>query len=110
MPDSDSGVASGVPMDVTQSLGSQSPGVIPGQQQHGTPGRVGNNSDVGDNSFSHNNGSKQSMVKYGELIILGYNGQLPQGRYYAFPIRVLQIKFWFLWLKWLKFNIPSKMK
>ena len=83
MPDSDSGVASGVPMDVTQSLGSQSPAVIPGQQQLGTPGRVGNNSDVGDNSFSHNNGSKQSMVKYGELIILGYNGQLPQGENWA---------------------------
>ena len=86
MPDSDSGVASGVPMDVTQSLGSQSPGVnlnTSSGQQQGTPGRVGNNSDVGggggDNSFSHNNGSKQLMVKYGELIILGYNGQLPQG-------------------------------
>ena len=86
MPDSDSGVASGVPMDVTQSLGSQSPGVIPGQQQlgGGTPGRVGNNSDVGDNSFSQNNGSKQLMVKYGELIILGYNGQLPQGQFWLF--------------------------
>lgn len=74
MPDSDP-VATGVPMDVTQSLGSQSPGQITGQiGPGGTPGKVHNESD----SFSHN-GTKQSMVKYGELIILGYNGQLPQG-------------------------------
>ena len=78
MPDSDSGVASGVPMDVTHTLGSQSPGQIPGQiAPGGTPGRGSNDAD---NSFSHN-GSKQLMVKYGELIILGYNGQLPQGIY-----------------------------
>lgn len=77
MPDSDSGVASGVPMDVTQSLGSQSPGQILGQiAPGGTPGRTTNDAD---NTFSPLNGSKQLMVKYGELIILGYNGQLPQG-------------------------------
>ena len=74
MPDSDP-VASGVPMDVTQSLGSQSQGQITGQiAPGGTPGRGTSDND----GFSHN-GSKQSMVKYGELIILGYNGQLPQG-------------------------------
>ena len=73
MPDSEP-VPPGVPMDITQSLNLQSPAqntgpIAPG----GTPGR-------GDSdNFSHN-GSKQSMVKYGELIILGYNGQLPQGK------------------------------
>ena len=24
---------------------------------------------------------RQNLVKYGELVILGYNGQLPQGNY-----------------------------
>ena len=76
MPDSDP-VAPGVPMDITQSLSSQSPGPITGQiAPGGTPGRGINDGD----NFSHN-GTKQSMVKYGELIILGYNGQLPQGNY-----------------------------
>lgn len=75
MPDSDS-PASGVPMDVTQSLGSQSPGQITGGQI--PPGNATTRTNTDGEGFPHN-GSKQSMVKYGELIILGYNGQLPQG-------------------------------
>jgi hypothetical protein len=26
------------------------------------------------------NAGRQNLVKYGELVILGYNGQLPQGK------------------------------
>ena len=77
MPDSDS-PASGVPMDVTQSLGSQSPGQITGGQI--PPGNATTRTNTDGEGFPHN-GSKQSMVKYGELIILGYNGQLPQGNF-----------------------------
>ena len=103
MPDSDSGVASGVPMDVTQSLGSQSPGQIPGQiAPGGTPGRGTNDAD---NSFSHN-GSKQLMVKYGELIILGYNGQLPQGIFLFSLLKCLTESFNFTFISSFIFKVP----
>ena len=74
MPDSDP-AATGIPMDITQNLSSPSSAQISGQiSSGGTPLRGGSSEDYSQN------GTKQTMVKYGELIILGYNGQLPQGK------------------------------
>ena len=65
MPDSD---APGLAMDISQSRSAHSSAGI----------GVGGRGVEGD--LNPQNGTKQSMVKYGELIILGYNGQLPQGK------------------------------
>ena len=73
MPDSDP-AATGIPMDISQNLSSQSSAQISGQITSGGPPMRG-----GSSEDSSQNGTKQTMVKYGELIILGYNGQLPQG-------------------------------
>lgn len=35
-------------------------------------------------SGSGQGNGRQNLVKYGELVILGYNGQLPQGNFQAF--------------------------
>ena len=54
--------------------------MMPDNQGQPTPTAGESTSKPASSSSSTSSPSKTNMVKYGELIILGYNGSLPQGK------------------------------